>query len=443
MWTVCLAVVAALALLWTLTAGQDAEWALWRHYTSATAALNVAVSAAILAIGYLAAAGRDLPARLARVVAVSLAVAITLGMLELPAIVGHDYGRTFGTRTNDTWLQLATGINRRDDELIHVHLPHSHFRGSVSGNLARLGVPFPARYDVNVSYDKNGFRNDVDLTNADVVAIGDSFVEAAETAQSQTVVAELGRRLGVATVNLGQAGYGPQQELVVLQRYGAPLAPKVVVWFLFGGNDLTDAENYESQRKHLDEYLAPPPFSARSFTRNALTAIARLTTPTRRVASATARLHEATFKRSDGTTEVFYLDADEGPWEPHQWQITSAALAAAHDVASRIGAELLVVYIPRKLRVYRGFITAAPEAFANRWEPNNLPDVVGAFCQQHEILFLDSTAPLRAAVASGESVYLPDDVHWNPAGHRVVAAAVAERIQQMGKLPPVSVGARR
>jgi lysophospholipase L1-like esterase len=51
--------------------------------------------------------------------------------------------------------------------------------------------------------------------------------------------------------------------------------------------------------------------------------------------------------------------------------------------------------------------------------------------------------PLRQAVAAGESVYLPDDVHWNAAGHRVVAAAVAERLRRIGKVVTVDAGARK
>ena len=67
--------------------------------------------------------------RLARVAAAAFSVAATLVVLELPAIIwGHDYGQTFGTRADDTWHAEANGINRRDDELIHVHKPHSRFR---------------------------------------------------------------------------------------------------------------------------------------------------------------------------------------------------------------------------------------------------------------------------------------------------------------------------
>ena len=61
----------------------------------------------------------------------------------------------------------------------------------------------------------------------------------------------------------------------------------------------------------------------------------------------------------------------------------------------------------------------------------------------HAIAFLDATVPLRRAVAAGTSVYLPDDVHWNPAGHRVVAAAVADSLHQMGTPPAGAFGASK
>jgi lysophospholipase L1-like esterase len=441
--TVRLAAALSVVLLWSLTAGEDSEWQLWRRYSAPQAGINLCGSLGLLALGYLLSGPGTIITRLARVVVLAASTAGTLAALELPAVFGHDYGQTFGTRDNDTWHQVATGINRRDDELIHVHQPHSRFRGTVGGNLARLGLPNPARYDVDVAYDGNGFRNDVDFTQADIVAIGDSFVEGAEVARSETVVAQLGQRLGVPVVNLGQSGYGPQQELIVLKRYGVPLSPKTVVWFLFGGNDPGDVDAYEWRRAHLDEFLSPPSFGTRTFTRNALTAFARLTTLRRRTPSATARRHEITYARPDGSSEIMYLDAPEDEWQPHQWEVMSSTLLGARDVASRIGANLLVVYVPRKLRVYRGFLRAAPDAYAHRWPSNNLPEIVAAYCQQHVIPFLDATVPLRRAVAAGTSVYLPDDVHWNPAGHRVVAAAVADSIQQIGTPSPRAFGASK
>ena len=48
-------------------------------------------------------------------------------------------------------------------------------------------------------------------------------------------------------VYLGHSGYGPQQELVVLKRYGLRLHPRTVIWTLFEGNDFSDAERYEEK----------------------------------------------------------------------------------------------------------------------------------------------------------------------------------------------------
>ncbi len=430
-WGVWIASVAATFALWKATAGNEAEWALWRHYSVHSTGLNVVCSAIFLGAAYVLSSGAGMARRAAHVIALSGSAIGTVAVLEVPTLVfGHDYGLTLGTHDNDTWLQLALGINRRDDELIHVHRPNSSFRGTVAGNLAWLGLPFRSRYAVDLKFDRNGFRNDTDVAKADVVVIGDSFVEGAETAGSKTVVAEMGRCLEVTAVNLGQSGYGPQQELVVLKRYGLPLSPRVVVWFFFGGNDLGDVDAYEWRRGHMDEFLAPQPLANRLFSRNALTALARLTTPTRRTASAVARRHEVTFTRADGTTQLLYLDAHEGEWKPHQWDVASATLLEARDLSSKAGAKLLVVFVPRKLRVYQGYIQAPPKSFAHLWPSNNLPDVLADFCKRNGIPFLDSTVSLRRAVAGGESVYLPDDVHWNEAGHRVVAMAVANRVHQ-------------
>ena len=425
---------AAVASVWWFTALEDSEWALWRRYSAGTIFVNLAASALIVSAAYLAAGWTDWRRRAGNVALTGGSFLFVVGLLELPAVLaGHDYGRTFGTAENDTWLQLSMGVNLQDPELLHVHKGRSHYRGLVQGNLKSLGVPV-ASYEIDVAYDANGFRNDKDFTAADVIAIGDSFVEGAEVPQARTMVAQLGRTLNADVVNLGQSNYGPQQELVVLKRYAAPLKPKAVVWIFFGGNELEDVVSYEERRRHYEELLAPPSLGARSVTRNALRAVAALTTPPRREPSPAGRLHAAVFTRRDGTHETQYLDRQEEPWEPRQWEIASRTLSDARDVARRMNTEFLVVFIPRKLRVYRGFLRAESGAHALTWTDNNLPDVLGAWCRENGIAFLDATHALRAAVASGESVYLPDDVHWNPAGHRVVATAVAEHLRQMGSL---------
>jgi lysophospholipase L1-like esterase len=414
-------------LIWYLTRDlRDLPDALWRVYYASTVAMNLAATAAILGVAWLLTDLRQWRRRVAELLLAGMTTGLVIGLFELPAVAfGHDYGITFGTHANDTWLQLAQGVNRRDDELIHIHHPHTRYQGEVVGNLTWIGLPARPPYQVDVQYDRNGFRNSTDLDRAAVVAIGDSFLEGAETAEGDLVTTLVAKRLGVPVANLGQSNYGPQQELAVLRRFGLPLAPRTVVWFFFGGNDLSDIDAYEWRRSHIEEFLSPPR-DRRSFVRNALVALARRTTPPRRTESPAAERHVFTYRTATGAIERMYVDAEEGPVEPRLWQAASAILGEAHARTQAAGADFVVAFIPRKLRVYDGFIEAAPGSYARTWKSNDLPSMLGDWCRDNSVGYIDMTQPLRAAVAVGQSVYLPDDVHWNAAGHAVAAAAVAE-----------------
>jgi lysophospholipase L1-like esterase len=430
--TVWIVALVAVFLLWWLTRdARDLPDRLWRAYYASTVAANIAATGVILGFAWIVNDVRQWRLRTAQVLLACSATGLTLACIELPVLLfDYDYGIVFGTHTSDTWLQLATGINLADDELIYVRRPHSRYTGSVVGNLTWLGVPSRPPNSFDLRYDQHGFRNNQDLTRADVVAIGDSFVEGAEVAETETVSARMAAILGTPVANLGLGGYGPQQELAVLRRFGMPLAPRVVTWFVFGGNDLSDVETYEWRQQHMAEFLAPATVEARSFVRNALLALAARTTSARHSESPTAALHAVNFRTSAGTVERLYLDSAEEAWPPHGWDVLTRVLSQASDLARQGDARLLVVYVPRKLRVYSGFVEAPPGAYAHVWEMNNLPEVLGAWCRGHAIPYLDATIPLRAAVRSGRSVYLPDDVHWSAAGHAVAAEAVSTMIRE-------------
>ena len=57
-----------------------------------------------------------------------------------------------------------------------------------------------------------------------------------------------------------------------------------------------------------------------------------------------------------------------------------------------------------------------------------LNDLMGAFCAEEGITFLDLTAELQATLGAGHNVYFPDDSHWNAAGHETAARALARRL---------------
>ena len=115
--------------------------------------------------------------------------------------------------------------------------------------------------------------------------------------------------------------------------------------------------------------------------------------------------------------------------------MTAALLATMRADAAAHGARFVVLYAPHRLEItgagapplVRGARQLAAEAGA----------APGA-------AWLDLTAPLADAAASGEVVLFSGDEHWTPAGHSVVARAIlasgvldAEVARvRMGSFPP-------
>jgi hypothetical protein len=130
-----------------------------------------------------------------------------------------------------------------------------------------------------VACDGNGFRNARDLSTAEVVVLGDSFVEGGLVAASDLMTATLSRLLGCTVANLGQSAYGPQQELAVLKRFGTGLHPRLCIWAFYGGNDLDDVERYEQLRQDRVATADRSTAWERSFGHNALLVLAERLVP--------------------------------------------------------------------------------------------------------------------------------------------------------------------
>ena len=120
----------------------------------------------------------------------------------------------------------------------------------VDGDIIRMGFVPPVmsegrvhRYSLHT--DSEGFRNAVTRSTIEIAALGDSFTDALTMAAEDAWPAQLERRLGVAVQNYGTAGFGPQQERLVLEDFALRRHPRVVVLAFFAGNDFRDAERFE------------------------------------------------------------------------------------------------------------------------------------------------------------------------------------------------------
>lgn len=104
--------------------------------------------------------------------------------------------------------------------------------------------------------DRFGFENPDDVweQRPDLAIIGDSYTVGVCADAPSRLPARL--RTGRRVLSLGVSGAGPLQQLATLRELVAPLAPPVVVWVYFEGNDLWDLGR-ERERPWLLAYLEP------------------------------------------------------------------------------------------------------------------------------------------------------------------------------------------
>ena len=358
-----------------------------------------------------------------RLALVLSSLAFTLCLLEIPALLRIlDYQHVFW---KSAWRHTVVA----DPELLVHHPPDSHFSGARRGGELALQYEIPAGdetlYRWDLSYDHNGFRNDRDLKTADIVVIGDSFVEGMTVPYAGIVTSLLAALQRKVVANLGQGSYGPQQELIVLRRYGLPLGPRTVIWMFFEGNDLQDAVNY---RQTMTQRAIGPwrGFKARSFTWNAFLKLQRTLTP-----KVPGAQRAGLFRTADGTAVTVYFGFRPQRLtgrNPEGLEETTAALAEAGRLCKAQGSRLVVVFIPTAFRAVHRFCQFRPESECRNWVVNDMPARLqrAVASISSEIGYLDLTPSFEAAAKSGLLPYYRDDSHWSEEGHRIAAEALHE-----------------
>lgn len=368
----------------------------------------------------------------ARVLAAALSLAATLLVLEIPAFLGWvDWSSVVGMPHALRFTHLKpwdNPANVRDEELLFRHKPGMRFRGETPGDLVDLfGIATDRKYPIDVEYDENGFRNPPGRTRADVVLIGDSFLEAGLVPREQTIAALLENDLGLIVSNLGCSGYGPQQEKIVLERYGLPLKPKAVVWFFFEGNDLLDVSRYEVARRTGGQDPRKTRFLARSLTANLARRIALLAERPPGEDADEARRRMGTI----GDSRIYFAFAGIPLSAEDRVNLAKLeeTLRSAAESSQSAGSRFLLAFVPTKFRVHEGLAEFAADSLCSTWRSNELPKLLARIAGDAGIEWIDLTPPLRASAERGELPYFPDDGHWSPRGQAVAAAAVAERLR--------------
>ncbi len=318
----------------------------------------------------------------ARFTAVTGSIVLAVAVFEVPAALGLVNYRSVFMIPTATWRRPGF---RPDPELVYAREGNSGTRWACVGSERHLlsGATPATIYHCDLRLDRDGFRNPPGLDAADVAIVGDSFIEGAHVGESELITSRLARLTGLAVANLACTGYGPQQELVVLRRHALGRKAKTCIWAFYEGNDLQDIHEFEEHQKDLPWILrsggGESPYG-RGFVRNALQyAIQSWLRPEPR---RPARLFTGRFIDDSGREVPIYFRSgvqhgDGVPRLPREGspelQLVRAWLAQADAMCRRQGAELIVLFIPSRFRVYRDVCAFEPDSPCRSWPVDDLP----------------------------------------------------------------------
>jgi lysophospholipase L1-like esterase len=286
-------------------------------------------------------------------------------------------------------------------------------------------------YAVHLRINSHGLRGGpVGDARPRWLAAGDSFTMAAQVSEEESFVGLLCAGGAREVLNGGVDGYGTWQALRRYERLDDSLGVDGLVLVFFAGNDLADNARWEMVRTQAAGLNPGEPIW-----RPSQGALHRWLYP-RSVLY--ARLHMLLRSRALADSDNPELQR----WAAELLPFTRDGRAALQALIQQTEPALDALRASTEARGDRLVVAIAPPAFQiesarreatmalvglepARAAPNQVTAAISDVLAQKGIASCDLVGPLRAAHSAGERLYLAYDGHWSPAGHRVVARALA------------------
>jgi hypothetical protein len=378
---------------------------------------------------------------------------IALGLMELLL------------RTNPNWIPTQVRVNpplRR----VKANLDESYDLKLSDGDLftwmRRDIAPLSPEEDkviahIHMTTDAHGFRNPPpEKATYEIVALGDSFARASGVATPWPQ--KLAEDIGSDVLNLGEIGFGPQDELDVLREYGLEKRPHWVIMAYFEGNDLYDAAAYEQAN----------PFILTRFARYMLTQGLDAWHDSRRVGTDPAiapsyrypimvTINNTDLELTFFSPYISWLSISGKAIELSQnYRVLRETILKARDMSEAADSRFLLVFVPSKEHVYLPFLND-PKTLANvfidvatlelngagyiqftdqkatpesvRQYMDDQAHLLADFAAEQNINYLDLTSHFQEEAAAGVELYYPFDTHWNQGGHDLAARTIGMYIE--------------
>jgi hypothetical protein len=321
---------------------------------------------------------------------VGLVLVLPVLVLALPFLVVSALTRVIARILEPSYLTV--------NQLIQFD-PHVGWKPIPNLNTHHLLVDF-----FHLTTDADGWRGAARLDQSDLIVFGDSFA-AGYGVNERDLYANLLPRPRIKPVAIG--GYSMVQELLWMERLAGFLHNKLVVWFVFYGNDL-----YDNLSPDLRGYRKP------FLRKNAADEWEIVSSHVR-----SERWPIVTRKRMFGHHHPPKLAelCSEGFLSQRAYSACEFLVRQARDLCARVGAELVLLTIPDPLQM--------SEAGTRRLRS------LGGDPRTFDVLKPDRefeaiANALNVRMISGRSFldsscYKTNDCHWNVHGHRKVAEFLA------------------
>jgi SGNH hydrolase-like domain, acetyltransferase AlgX len=384
-----------------------------------------------------------------------LGLVIALGIVEMvmrafPNWVPLEVRVNPPARRVKAFIDETYDLRQSDGDLYH------YMRGSI--------VPLSPDQDpviahVHMITDANGFRNSPpEKTTYGIVALGDSFTRASGVATPWPQ--KLAEDTEIDILNLGEVGFGPQDELKVLRQYGLNKHPQWVILAYFEGNDLYDAASYERANPFIlfrfGRYILDRSVEAWREKKSDTASAAVISNYRYPI---TITINHKDLEMVFFSSYISWLSLNREAMEASQdYQLVRETLLQVQELSEAAGANFLLVYVPSKSHVYlpylndpetiaqifidvpslelddAGFIQFTNKMATPEFTRQHMDDqarLLADFAAENDIHFLDLTPIFQAEAGTGAELYYPFDTHWNQLGHDLAAGTINQYLEEM------------
>lgn len=270
------------------------------------------------------------------------------------------------------------------------------------------------------------------------IAVGDSFTLCDDVPAEACWGRHLADTNGLSIATLGVNGYSTLAEARILERYGPPLKPRLVMVGVFL-NDFKDNVNFDQwTRSGTDNFWV---WLGHQHGRGRFGRWLADHSIIYRIIDGVSRSRgREIHKFKQGNLDfVFRLDhwwlqlvkhVDRDPG----WPLMQKALLDMRSKTSAMGAEFVVLIFPSKEQIYWDKVRQFAAVGDQNLDVDHPTDTIRQFCVTNSIKYCEFAGALRQEAQQGRQLYHRISSHWNDEGNAVGAQLIARCLAGQGLL---------